>query len=171
MKSAEKKKLKEKIITEMWRYIAYSVFLTLLFSAFSTYRRLILGEYAISYIHYGYSIFEALILAKIILIGQSFGLGKRFDDKSLIIPTLYKTIVFTLFVLAFTVLEHFVVGHLTGKSSAEVYQEFVDKGIYETFARVYLMFFVFILLFAFFEIGRVLGENKLFKLFFQRTRY
>lgn len=157
--------LKQKFSREMTRYCMYTAFFTLFFCAFSTYRRLILGEYAISYIHFGYSFVESLILAKVILIGEMFGLGERFSNKPLIIPTLYKTLVFTLFVLAFGIFEHFFMGFITGKNMTIVYQELIDKGIDEILMRMLVMFFVFILFFAFLEIGQVLGDNKLFNLF------
>jgi len=39
-------------------------------------------------------VLEALVLAKVILIGDVLRLGRRFEDKPLIVPTLYKTVVF-----------------------------------------------------------------------------
>ncbi len=153
--------------TEMKRYFLYVVFLTIFFCAFSAYKRLILGMYAIDYINYSYNFVESLILAKLILLGQMFGLGERFHDKPLIYPTLYKTIVFTFFVLGFSILERFVTGIIKGKTSFDVYQEVMDKGLDEILASILIMFYMFILFFAFLEIGRVLGGNKLFNLFFK----
>ena len=159
---------KARFTREMKRYFLYVLFLTIFFCAFSTYKRLILGMYAIDYIHYGYSFFESLILAKIILLGQMFGLGERFHDKPLIYPTLYKTIVFSFFVMIFSVLERFVTGFIKGNSAFEVFQEVMSKGLDEILASVLIMFYMFILFFAFLEISRVLGKDKLFNLFFKK---
>jgi hypothetical protein len=134
------------------------------------YRRLILGEYSISYFHYGYGIFQALILAKLILIGESLRLGEKYENHPLIIPTLYKTVVFSFFVLLFSMFEHFVEGFIHGTGFSEIYHEFMSKSKDEVLARVLVVFFVFILFFAFLETARVLGEGKLIDLFIRRKK-
>jgi hypothetical protein len=164
-----KQSLKETVEREMRLYFAYTLFLALFSFAMTAYRQLISAEFPVSYIHYGYGLIESMILAKIILIGQHFHLGERYGDRSLIIPTLYKTLIFSLFVLLFGVLEHFVVGLLHGKALAVIYHELVDKGFLVILCKVLVKFFAFILFFAFLEVGRVLGEDKLFYLFFRRS--
>ena len=56
----------------------------------------------------GLAVIEALILAKVIMIGAVFRLGRGLEQKPLIYPTLYKTAVFTLFLGIFTVIENVV---------------------------------------------------------------
>jgi len=46
-----------------------------------------LAEYQIAYLHYGVSVVEALVLAKVILIGEALRLGRGLEDKPLIVPT------------------------------------------------------------------------------------
>ena len=164
--------LKQRFMHEMRLFFFYFLFIALFLIAFTTYTRLILGLFAandIQYIHYGYDIVEALILAKILLLGEHFRFGERFANRALIIPTLYKTLIFSFFVLAFTFAEHFIVGFIEGHSFAKLYEEFIDKSLYATLAKLLVMFFVFILFFAFMEISRVLGEKKLYNLFFCRN--
>jgi hypothetical protein len=165
------KQLKQKIAHEMGLLIIYTIYLTFFFWSFRLYHRLILDEYAISYVRYGYSFVEALILAKIILLGQMFNLGeKRFTKKPLIYPILYKTVVFCIFVFIFTVLEHFVIGMIEGNDFSKIYSKLLSIGIYEIYAEMLIMFFVFVFFFAFLEIGRFLGEGKLIALlFFKKT--
>lgn len=155
---------------ELLVFLGYFLFLAFFISVFTLYRQLILDEYALSPFKYGYGIIEALILAKVIMIGQMFGLGQKlFQDRSLIIPTLYKTALFSVFVLFFSLLEHFVVGYFAGEKMDAVYHKILNAGIYEILAKVLIMGFVFIFFFAFLELGRVLGETKLFNLFFRRN--
>ena len=45
--------LKEKAIEEFKVFWVVAAFLALMFGAFTTYRRLILTEFGISYVHYG----------------------------------------------------------------------------------------------------------------------
>lgn len=160
---------KQRLLKEMYRYLTYTAFFTLFFWAFLGYRRLILGEYAISYVHYGYCVFEAMVLSKIIILGQMLGLGTRYDDRSLAIPTAYKTIVFMIFVLILSVFEAFFMGYLHGKNASAVFQRLLSHGLDEILARLLVMSFLFVLFFAFLETSRVLGGNRLFEMFFRRT--
>ena len=103
MSSPDKKKgdLKKKIFHEVAEYWINVVYLTLMFAAFTQYRRFILAAYDITYTNYWVAVIEALILAKVIMIGGVFRLGRGLEQKPLIYPTLYKTVVFSFFVRAF----------------------------------------------------------------------
>lgn len=158
--------VKQKIIGELIKFSMYASFLAVFFCSLITYRRLILEEYSISYFHYGYGIVEALLLSKIILLGEDLRLGEKLENRPLIILTLYRTIIYSFFVLIFSVVEHFVLGFLHGKNFMNIYYEFMDKGIDEVLAKGLVVFFVFILFFAFVNTSIALGENKLFNLFF-----
>lgn len=160
--------LKQKVVNEMRLFLIYSLILTLFLWALRAYQSLILGEYSISYVHYGYAFVEALILSKIILLGQNLQMGERFSEKPLIFITLYKTVIFCLYVLVFTVLEHFVVGFLHGNTFEKVYQELLSKGKDEILAKMLVMFCFFVIFFAFLETGRVLGTDRLVDLFIRK---
>lgn len=166
MKSGQN--LKQGFIHELKVYVSYVLFLTLFFSTFSFYRRLILQQYDLGYLYYGYNLAESFILAKIILIGQHLRLGERFLDKPLIIPVIYKTLVFCLFVIVFNLLEHIVIGFFLGHSFSSILQEVYNQGIDEILAKLYINVVVFFLFFAFLELGRFIGEDRLFDLFFRR---
>ena len=103
-------KLKERAKHELIEYAVNVVYLALVFAAFTRYRRLVLASYDIAYTNYWVAVIEALILGKVIMIGGIFRLGRSLEDKPLIFSRLYKTVVFCLFFVAFTVAEHTVVG-------------------------------------------------------------
>jgi hypothetical protein len=52
--------------------------------AFVIYRRLILDEYQIPYLQYGYGLVEALVLAKAVMLGKTLGQGRRLEGLPLI---------------------------------------------------------------------------------------
>ena len=111
MNSPDKKKsLKEKIFHELVEYWINVIYLTLVFAAFTEYRRFLLAAHDITYTNYGFAVIEALIFAKVIMIGAVFRLGRGLEQKPLIYSTLYKTVVFTLFLGIFTVIENVVKG-------------------------------------------------------------
>jgi hypothetical protein len=170
MNDAETKKAawKSKAISEMVEFYIIFVYLAIFFGSFTWYRRLILAEYQISYLHYGAGVIQALILAKVIMIGRALNLARRFEDYPLILPTLYKAVVFTIFVGIFSVVESTVIGLLHGKGIAGGFDEFMRVGLDELLSRCMVTFVAFIPFFAFGELGRVLCEEKPGKLFFFR---
>ena len=117
MSSPDKKKRnwKKILFEELVEYWVNVIYLALVFAAFTQYRRIILAAYDITYTNYWIAVIEALILAKVIMIGAVFRLGRGLEHKPLIYPTLYKTVVFTLFVAVFTLAEHMAKGIWQGK--------------------------------------------------------
>jgi hypothetical protein len=166
----QKHKLKQQIIHHGRNYFLYALFISLFLFAFTTYRRLILGEYHISYLHYGICVIQALILSKVILIGEGLSLGNKYADKPLIIPTIYKTLAFTFLVILLSILEHFIAGAIKHQSMHAIFNEFKQIGVDEILARILIMVFFFGLFFAFLELGRVLGPGKLYELFIKKRK-
>ena len=165
----QKTSRKERIIREFVRYWINFFYLAVVFSLFAWYRRLILAEYDIRYLKYGVAVIEALILAKVILIGDMLGLGREFKNKPLIYETLYNSIVFSLFVGLFALIEHTVGGLVRGKGVMAGVLEIKAEGWYELLARCLITFVVFVPFFAFKELAKTLGgEGKLARLFFRK---
>gem|GEM_PF-365712 len=158
---------KQKFTHELVRYFVNVVYLAVFFGAFAWYRRFILYQYQITYLNYGTAIIEALVLAKVIWIGELIGLDHGQENKPLIYPTIYKAFVFTLFVGLFAVIEHMVGGFIRGIGVSGGLAELWRQGKYELLARCIVTFLAFIPFFAFRELAKVLGEGKLRKLFFK----
>jgi len=169
MSLADKKKgdWKKKIFHELVEYWINVIYLTLVFAAFTQYRRIILAAHDVTYTNYGFAVIEALILAKVIMIGAVLRLGRGLEKKPLIVPTLYKTVVFTLFCGVFTVLEHAIKGLWTGTGFMGGIAEFFGKG-HELLANSLVVFVAFFPFFGVKELGRVLGQDKIQALFFRR---
>lgn len=147
---------------------AIAIYLALMLGAFTWYRRFILSELGIGYFHYGASIVEALILAKVILIGRALGLGKRFEDAPLMISVLVKSVAYGIFAGLFFSLEHVIEGLVHRDTWGEIANRLVSAGRDEILARTVMVIVIFIPFFAFWEMNRVLGESKLFDLLFHR---
>jgi hypothetical protein len=129
---------------------------------------LIFSEYEIDYFHYGYALIEALVLGKVVLLGKILHLGDQFHGKPLIVPTIYRTVSFSILVLAFAVVEHFVKGFIHGENIAAILADLAAKDGANIAARILMMFIAFIPMFASWEIVNLFGENKLFELLFER---
>lgn len=166
----ERKSIKERLWEDVKTMAALFAYLAVFLGAFTTYKRLLLAEYGVPFFEYGCALVEALLLSKVIVLGRALRLGERFSQSPLYMPTLYKTLCFTLLVLAMTIGEHFVVGRWHGESGAELVDSLAKSGVWEIPARMLTWFIAFIPLFAFFEVDRSLGEGKLVKLFFAGNR-
>jgi hypothetical protein len=163
----EKRDWKKILFHEMVEYWINVIYLTLVFAAFTQYRRFLLAAHDITYTNYWVAVIEALILAKVIMIGDVLRIGRGLEKKPLIFPTLYKTVVFTLFVAVFTVLEHAIKGLWTGTGFMGGITDFIGKG-HELLANSLVVFVAFIPFFGVKELGRVLGQEKIRSLFFRR---
>ena len=156
--------IRERFIHEMKRYLAVVIFLFFFFGAFTAYRRLLLASYEIDYVDYGWALIKAIVLGKVILIGELLHVGERFEGRPLIVSTLWKTLVFGLLIVAFAVLERLVGAWIHHRPLSEEFSFTGPEG-YELLARIPLQIVALVPLFAFRELGRVLGEERLEALF------
>jgi hypothetical protein len=159
---------KEKAIEEFKLFWVIALYLGVMLGAFAWYRRFVLSEAGINYFHYGASVISALILAKVILIGQALRLGRQFEASHLILSVLFKSAVFAVFVGVFALLEHLVEGLVHRESWDQIAHGLVRAGEGEIFARTVVALVTLIPFFAFWETDRVLGDHKLFNLFFHK---
>ncbi len=160
---------KGKVRFELIEYGINVVYLSLVFAAFTEYRRLLLAAHDISYTNYGVALIEAFILGKVIMIGSVFRLGRGLEAMPLIYPTLYKTVVFSVFVGVFKIIEHVIKLLWSGDGITESLVDFSAKDFYLVLANCLVVFAALIPFFAVKEIGRVLGEKKIRTLFFQSS--
>ena len=162
--------LKERALEELKVYWVVTLYLWLFLGLFTVYRRLILAETGATYLHSGIALVEAMVVAKIVLIGRMFGFTRRFENQPLIVPVIYKSLLFGLLVLLFSVAEHLIGGWLHQQGLLGGLREIAEVGGYEVGARVLMMMVAFVPFFAFSELGRVLGMPKLAALFFAKPR-
>jgi hypothetical protein len=163
-----KRTWKDKVFHELVEYWINVVYLTLVFAAFTQYQRLVLAAYDITYKNYWVAVIEALILAKVIMIGGVVRLGRGLEGQPLIYATVYKSIVFSLFVGVFKLIEHTIRGVLTGEGLMGGIDFFSKQGLHVVLATSLVVFVALIPFFGVRELGRVLGEKTIRDLFFRR---
>ena len=157
-----KGRVREEVI-EYWLNVVY---LTLVFASFTVYQRLVLASHGITYTNYWFALIEGLILGKVIMVGGVPHIGRGLESKPLIYPTLYKTVVFTILVAAFKVIEYTVKGLFAGEGITGGLVELAAKEYHIVLANSLVVFIALIPFFAFKELGRVLGRKKIATLFF-----
>ena len=157
--------IRERLKQEGREFLIIFLYLALCLTVLLLFKQAILADYQISYLRHGYAIVEALMLSKMIVLGQAWRLGERYSQSPLIYPTLYKALIFTLLVIVFSLIEHLLDGFLHQETPAETIHKMLAGGWHEMLASALIMFFIFIPFFAFQEVGRLMGEDKLFELF------
>ena len=161
-------RLKERAIEEFKLFWIITFYLWVFLGSFTIYRRLIIAQSGGAYLHYGIALIEALIIAKVILIGRMFGFSKRFEDRPLIVPVLYKSTLFGALVLLLGIVERLIEGWFHQEGLLGGLRTIGDVGAYELAARVLMLIVAFVPFFAFWEIGRLLGTQRIAGLFFSK---
>jgi hypothetical protein len=160
--------LKERALEELKVYWIITLYLWLFLGLFTVYRRLVVAETGTVYLHYGIALIEAMVIAKVVLIGRMFGFSRRFEDRALIVPVIYKSALFGLLVMLFGVVEHLVTGWIHKQGLLGGLSEIAAVGVYELAARALMLIVAFVPFFAFAELGRLLGMKKLAAMFFSK---
>jgi hypothetical protein len=163
----KKEGLKKKIVNEMTEYLINVCYLAVVFAAFTQYQRFLLAAHDIDYTHYGVAVIEALILGKVIMIGSMFRLGRGFEHKPLVYPTLYKTVIFIFFVGVFKFIEHLIKALWHGEAFTVELFTLSEQGFNELLANSLVVFVALLPFFALKELERVFGTDKIWNVFFR----
>ncbi len=158
--------LKAKAKEELRLLVVITVYLAILFCSFLTYRRLISRELGVTSFHYGFAVIEAIVIAKVILIGKAMGLGKRDAGRALMVVVLRSSVVYAVLIAIFSVLEHVIDGLIHGKTLAASVEAMASQGIDEILARTLVLFVALIPFFAMWKLDEELGERALSRIFF-----
>src|SRR5215475_11157942 len=142
---SEKKGLKQKVVHELQEVAILSGYLAFFFCALATYSMLLLDRFHIAYFAYGTAVINALVVAKVILIGEALHAGDRYEGKALLHSAVWKAFVFGLLVFAFHVLEEMIRQLIDGKSAIG---EFQEVRLDDLLSRSVVIFCTFIPLFV-----------------------
>ena len=163
--SSEHSGWKQKLKHELREMLVLSGYLAFFFCALTTYKMFLLNQYEIDEWSYGFALINALVVAKVILIGQYAKIGRKHEDKSIFVSAIWKSFVFGLLVFAFHIVEEVIKRMIHGadveKASRAI--RFDEMG-----ARTVVVFCCFIPLFMFLELRRVMGEEEFRALLFRK---
>ena len=167
VENSEKTGVKQKVAHEFEELGIITLYLAFFFCALATYDMLLLDRFHISYFAYGTALINALVIAKVILIGEAIHAGTRFEGKALLYSAIWKAFVFGLLVFAFHILEEMIKHLVDGKDLAGAFH---NIRLDDLMARTVIISCTFIPLFAFRELRRVMGQDNFRALFFHSHR-
>ena len=159
-----KESLKEKALVEMKKYAALTLYLWVLFALLGFYRRLLLKEYGIDPWTQSYAIVNALIFAKVLLLGDILNLGASLRKHAVIWVVLGRTALFTALLMAFHVVEEAVRALIKGEPVAGSVLHLGGGSWLGVWVFAGLMFAILFPLSMFREVSRALGKNVMWNL-------
>jgi hypothetical protein len=160
--------LKEKAFDEFKRFIVIFLYLWVVFGLLSIHKSIVLVQNHLDYPEHVFAIINALIFAKVLLIGEHFHLGTRFKDRPLIYPILHKCFVFTALLICFHIVESVLVGVWHGNTIMDSIPPIMGGSVKGLLSVAVMCFVVLLPFFGFREIGEVMGRRELWTLIFKR---
>jgi len=161
------RKAEERAATELKKFVAIALYLWVFLSLFEIHRVVVLREAnaaSLSGYRIGFAAVNALVLGKVILIGQAVHVGERLSEKRLIYSALYKSAVFALLLICFDIVEEVIVGLIHGRSIVASIPRLGGGGLEGEILVGVMAFVVLIPFFLFTELERVLGKGSLHSL-------
>jgi len=156
--------LRQKATHEFEQFVGIFLYLSFFFLSITTYRVFLLKEFHDLYFYYSFALINAFVFAKVILLGEYAHLGKKLEDKPLLLSSVYKALLFTLLVICFHYFEEGIRRLLHGGNMGGT---FYEMSLVLLLARSLIIFATFVPFFAFREMRRVLGEEKFRALLFR----
>ncbi|HTH53477.1 MAG TPA: hypothetical protein VL495_05980 [Edaphobacter sp.] len=164
----EKPGLKQRVAHELKDYFAISAYLAVLFCAIAAYTMLLARHFDdTSPLNFTFALINALVIGKIILIGQMFHLGHRTETLPLYQSALIKSFLFGVLIFLFHLVEEFIKRLIHHEPAGSALQRL---DLEQLAARSIIILIALVPLFAFRELSRVLGESRLHDLFTQRSQ-
>jgi hypothetical protein len=144
-------------------------YLYVIFTLFRLHEYVILKENGLSFARFGFGAIKALVLAKVMLLGDEMKLGKRLSNQPLAYRIVERSAIFAIFFLGFEFLEQIVRGLFTGKTIAEGILE-PGASLLGSLIDTMTIWVMLIPYFAFNEIRLVYGADNVLRLLFSRQK-
>ncbi|WP_430816874.1 hypothetical protein [Carboxylicivirga sp. RSCT41] len=162
---------KSAFIKEFKEVLAISVFFFICFLVFVLLKKAFLIEYDIKYQGFLSAAFGALVLGKVVVILDHLSVTKKLDHLANIYRVLFRSLIYLLGYIAFTFLEHGIMGLIHGEGLLEALGSNLHHTIsMEGLATMVVLFLTFFIFNAFWVIRSHLGPQNLYALYFSKEQ-
>ncbi len=165
-----KYRVKERAVEEVRRFVVLFLYLWVLFGLFVLNERIILRQHGLGFAAQGFAFFNALVLAKVMLVAEDLNLGRWLDRRPLIWPILHDSFLFTVLFIVFHIAEQVVIGLFKGQSATSSVPAVGGGGLAGLLCVAVISFVALIPFFAFRNLSRALGADRLNALLFGPPR-
>ena len=159
--------LRNRVTSELRRFAVITLYLWVLLALFRLHKAMVLHAAGVHVWEQSFAIINALILAKLILIGQDLKMGAGLRKYRLVYSVLGHALFFTIVLIGFEILEKAIRAVVKGLPFATTSAEF-GGGTLQGFLTVGAILFVMLIpLFVVQEVGNAIGgPAPLWNLFF-----
>jgi hypothetical protein len=161
---------KKTVRHELGEYLWILSYMALFFCVFATYKMMLTHHFHSAAYEYGTALLNAIVLSKVILIGQYAHVGRSTEHKPLLVSSIYKAFLFAILVAVFHVAEEVVKDFLHGREVSRPVYDALSGDVARALSLPVVVFFVFIPFFALWETRRVMGSEAFDHLFIRRNR-
>jgi membrane protein CcdC involved in cytochrome C biogenesis len=163
-----KRRIAQKLKQEAEEWFVMFIYLWVIFGLFALHESILRAEQHQNYRLQGFAIINALILSKVMLVGEGLRLARGRGDSRAIMIILKRSFAFALLFIAFHVLESIIVGVAHGKSIAASFPDLAGGHLMNIIALGIIVSVCLVPYFAFREVSRELGEDRLWRLLVAR---
>jgi hypothetical protein len=157
--------VRDRVLSGARKFFVVFAYIWLLFAIFGLHKSIILSGEHIVY-HQGFAILKALAFAKIVFIAEELNLGSRFEDRPLIWPILFKSVLFSVLLIGFDLLEKAAVDKFW-PSAARGDGDIDLHNFHVLLSTGTLAFVALIPFFGLRELAKVMGEAPLHEVLFR----
>ena len=163
--------LREKVVDEGRRFLTMFLYLWAIFALFALHERIVLREAGASLPAQGFAFVNALVLAKVMLVAEDLNLGNWLKGRPLLWPVVHESVLFALLFIAVHYLEHILIGMLHHETLQASVPAIGGGGLPGLLSTAVIMAVALIPFFAFRDVNRALGGNRMVELVLgRRTR-
>ena len=164
--NAPNRDLKQRAYHGVKDLLVITCYLWVVFTLFVLYRSVISSERHIPFAAHGLALLNALALAKVMLVTQELHFGEWFNEAPLIYTTLFKSAAFALVLGCFKILEAVLIGLYHGHNFRESIRAVGGDTLSRILVLTAILAVLLIPFFAFTELGKILGKDKLKQILF-----
>jgi len=160
---------KESLKQELREVLGISLFFFICFFIFQLFKHITLSSYNISYYSFGAALVGALIIGKVVFLLDKVSIINRMDSNIAMIGMVFKSFVYLIGYVLFTLLEHLLKGLFHGDSfGSALGHAFGELLTVDFLGTSAMLFIVFVLFNGFWVVRSHLGPKKFYRLFFTK---
>jgi hypothetical protein len=159
---AHKHNFWERALTEAKRLSVIFFYLWVILGLFVLNERIVLRQRGMAFtLKDGFAVMNALALAKVMLVAEDMNLVRWIRSRPLIYPILLESILLTVILIFFNIIEHLAVGLLERKTLAASVPAIGGGGLVGAVCVAVILFVALIPFIAFRHVSRELGPGRL----------
>ncbi|MGH1573524.1 hypothetical protein ACRAWG_26250 [Methylobacterium sp. P31] len=155
------------LLMELKHILGIFTYLWVIFGILILHEHAVLSRYGIAYKFYGLAFINAWILAKIMLVAEHLDARPHLQGKPLIYPIIARSCTFASLLVCAYALEEMAIGLWRGKTWVDSMPTIGGGGVFGFVSVIFIMAVALLPYFAFRELGRVLGPERLRALLFR----